>query len=245
MAETSTRVFRLTAEGLERLGQDWRRKLRRRAPLFPAGMLAVIYFSSPESPTPFLLAAAVGAVFLGFMMPRLTLTHLKKKLATFELHVGANSLLRKQDGFRDLLIYRRDVRGFAEIEQGILVRTGDFHVTLFIPKQIEGIEEVRTTLSEWTGPVSAMSQRLFTLGMIAAGLLTGLAHQLPRWVEDPSLIALAHVVAAAAAYWFFLELRRNPQVDEDTRKYAWGALLWIAIELGSAWRAFQTQWPGA
>jgi hypothetical protein len=245
MAEASTRVFRLTAEGLERLGQDWRRKLRRRAPLFPAVMLAVIYFSVPEIPTPFLVAAGVGAVFLGFMMPWLTLTHLKKSLATFELHVGANSLFRRQQGYRDLLIYRSDVRGLAENEQGILVRTGDFHVTLFIPKRIEGIEEIRTTLSQWTGPVSAMSQRLFALGTMAAGLLTALAHQAPSWVQDPVLIAFAHVFAAAAAFWLFLEFRRSPHVDESTRKYAWAGLLWVAIELRAAWSALQTQWPGA
>jgi hypothetical protein len=225
--------------------EDWCKKLRRQAYLFPAVMLAVLYLPTPEIPVPFLLTAGIGAVLMGFLLPRLTWAQLEKRFATFELQISQDSLVRKQQGFRDFLIHRSAVRGFVESDQGLLVRTADFHVTLFVPQQIEGFEEIRATISQWTGPVSAMSQRFFALGTAAAGLLTALAHQAPRWVQDPVLIAFAHILAAAAAFWLFLEFRRSPHVDESTRKYAWAALLWIAIELSSAWRAFQTQWPGA
>lgn len=242
----STRTYRMTPEGLQRMHEAWLKRLRGRRVVFgPAFMITVAYFTMPSIPAWALGLFAMGGVLMAFAMPHVTSIQLRAQFETFELEISSDSLLRRQKGFRDLSISREEVRGLVEGDPLMLiVRTHDFHKVLHIPKQIEGFEEIRATLSGWAGPVSAMSERLYKLVLAGSGILTLVAHQAPNWTQNPSLLLLAHVAAAAAALWLFVELRRSPAVEDNMRKYSWLVLIWVVFELRAAWHIFETEWPG-
>ena len=182
---------------------------------------------------------------MGYLTPYLTLAQIKERFATFEIHLGQDAIVRKQHGFPDMTIPRGEVRGIVEAFLGIIVRTNDFNRRLLIPQHIEGFEDLRATLSQWAGPVSAMSQRFFQLAMTGGALLTAFAHLAPRWISDPVLLIAAHLLTAASAAWLLYEFQRSPDVTDQMRKYSWFILLWVAFELRAAWRIIESSGLGS
>jgi len=207
-------------------------------------MVVVVYLAMPAAPVWTIGLFAIGGVLMAFLMPYITFDQLRTQFETFELHIDTDTLVRKQKGFSNFAISRGDIRGVVEgYHFGILVRTRDFQKSLYIPQHIEGFEEIRAILRQWSGPISATSERFYKLTLTVGGILTVLAHQAPHLTKDPTLLVLAHLAAAAAALWLLFHLRRDPGVDEKTRKYSWFILIWVAIELRSAWRIVESQWP--
>jgi hypothetical protein len=159
----------------------------------------------------------------------------RELLESFEITLGADFVVRKQKGYRDVEIRRDEVLRIVEMPGGwLLIETADRHKHISVLPGIENYDELRLQLMQWQEIQSASSQRMYGLLAVAASLALVLAHWGPSFVRDSPIAPIAHLIAAIGFVWLFMEMRHSPDVDEKSRRKSWVVLIPAAVELSAA-----------
>jgi hypothetical protein len=155
------------------------------------------------------------------------LRRVREQWESFEISLDGDCVVRRQANTPEIRLCRSEVVSVTESpSKGLAIRGASRYQLVGASKHLEGYEELATVLREW-GPPSPPSKAgpyFPALAGLATVVLFGIAFGAP----NPAVAAVAAAVLAAGLLWCVVELRRNPHVDEKTRRIAWWALVPMA-----------------
>jgi nitrogen fixation-related uncharacterized protein len=226
----ATKTYRLKPEGVEAILRQMKLTMMAMIVVVFGVFVSTIWRQGGRQPE-FLIIIAAALPVVGWLLVR-QIKRYRKSWESFQLIVGPDFIRREQAGYPPLEIRREEVRGIFEgARSGLVVRTMQIHKMLFVPKDLEGYEELRAQLQQWRPLEPATQQRLYWLVTAGAALAFVLAHFGTQYLKDPGLLILLHLIAAIGFLWTFVEMRRSPQFDDRTRRHAWVLLLPAAMEV--------------
>lgn len=170
----------------------------------------------------------------------------RKSWLSYELQIGSDVILRKQDGFADVEIRVPEIssieevkesvfwfrRGFSPLAQGsgLIIRTRDRFKYIFIDHNLEGFEAVKLQLAQWGIPASSGEGMLKRLLLGADLFLSMVGVLFADRVPSVEIARLMHLAAAIGLLWGFVEFRRSPEIESRQKRLAWSFLLLAIME---------------
>src|SRR5262249_47752035 len=83
---------------------------------------------------------------------------LDENLKSYQLLVSSDSMVKRQSRLPDVEIHREQITRVEEKPgKGLLIRTADKKSFINIPEGLEGMDELKETLSKWRPPDSIIS----------------------------------------------------------------------------------------
>lgn len=187
-----------------------------------------------------LIPIAMASIIMGVALyaQRRTWRRMQESWASFEIVLSEDTIVRKQLRNPETQIRREEVTHIYQwLGKGLLIRGKSRYQQIYVPNGLQDYGELCDRLKLWGELASATQQRLYWILTIVGSLALSVAHMASSWVKDPRLLILAHAVAALSFVIAFVEVRRSPQVDQDTRRYSWSFLV---VAIYEVWAAYDT-----
>ena len=163
---------------------------------------------------------------------RFSLRPAKKRLSSFELEVGPNSIVRKQADSTDLEIRGEEITYIEEKKSrllfgrsGLLILTANPYKFIFVDADLDSYYEAKTLLSAWIKSRSQARKHLslMTIGKIAAGveLILFIIERNAARANDWLLASLARVGIQACMLWGLYHVGRSPETPQRHKRLIW------------------------
>ena len=163
---------------------------------------------------------------------RFSLRRAKKRLSSFELEVGPNSVVRKQAESTDLEMRGDEITYIEEKKSrlplgrsGMLILTADPYKFIFVDADLDSYYEAKTLLGALIKSRSQARKRLslMTIGKIAGGveLTLFIIERNAARANDRLLASLARVGIQACMLWGLYHVGRSPETPQRIKRLIW------------------------
>jgi hypothetical protein len=246
-AITSPKTFRLVQEAYPAVA---RRQFARRARLvagivllFCGLLYAVTVLMNGMAPGLALVGPVVVIVVSAVTIAvawRRTFKHGRVGWASYELTVEPDSVRRLHEGMPPMELARGEVVRVAENDEGMTLLTSRLDRFVFVPRALDGYEEVREHVRAWApqgaaeAPKGAVIVIARSLVLVAAWVTVGLATTVP-------LAASAAAVAFALGAWSIYDIVKSPVIEARRKPILAAAFAFIILAtLPRIWLLLQT-----
>ncbi len=176
---------------------------------------------------PFLLAVAVWAYLRGIKRQ-------KALLATFTIVVNDHTISRQQLNTTPVLIDRNDIKEIIKDKKGNLVIKGAKRENFInVPAQIDHFAELETILHQIKpiserNPYSIIERYPLLAGLIAVALMLSVYLS-----SNKIVVGITGALLLAIMTWSFINVQRNPHIDDKIKKRFYFVLLVMASILAT------------
>jgi hypothetical protein len=146
----------------------------------------------------------------------------KNAVETYELTIDELQITRTQRECSTMVISRSEVQRIAErTGQGFRIETSDYKKNIWVPKELEGYEEVKTLLLSTT-PAQASTMRYPLAIVYGASLLMIAGFFTVMWSKQRMLVTTAGLIVVCVLIYSAVELARSwPNLSRQTKRTAW------------------------
>lgn len=171
---------------------------------------------------------------------RRTRRMVRNTVETYELTIDEVQITRTQRECPTIVIPRNEVQRIAErTGQGFRIETSDYKKNIWVPKELEGYEEVKALLLSTT-PAQSSTMRYPLAITYSATLLVVGGFFTMMWSKQRTLVTTAGLVVLSVLIYSAVELARYwPNLSRQTKRTAWIIALPILAVLGrivAIWR---------
>jgi hypothetical protein len=165
---------------------------------------------------PFLLVSSIVGVRRGRKI-------LDENLTSYQLLVGSDSVIKRQAKFPDIEIHREQIIKVEEKSgTGLFIRTADKKSFINVPEGLEGMDELKGTLSKWISPDSVISSKeRGTILQVMALLSFGLAFAILWLSTNLVLVIAAGIFLIVYTIWGSVSLLRKREIDARVKLKPW------------------------
>ena len=156
---------------------------------------------------------------------RRTRRMVKNTVETYELTIDELQITRTQRECPTMVIARTEVQRIAErTGQGFRIETSDYKQNIWVPKELEGYEEVKALLLSTT-PAQASTMR-YPLAITYGALLLVIAGFFTvMWSKQRMLVTTAGLVVLVLFIYSAVQIARSwPNLSRHTKR-----ILWITV----------------
>jgi hypothetical protein len=152
---------------------------------------------------------------------------LDENLTSYQLIVGSDSVIKRQAKFPDIEINRVQIINVEEKSgKGLFIRTGDKKSFINVPEGLEGVDELKETLSKWLSPDSIISSKERGTILQAMALLSfGIAFAMLWLSTNLALVIAAGIFLIVYTVWSSVYLLRRRDIDARAKLKPWLILL--------------------
>jgi hypothetical protein len=171
---------------------------------------------------PLVMAIPIIMVSL-FIGLRRGLKILDENLKSYQLLVSSDSVVKRQGRLPDVEIHRERITRVEEKpETGLYIRTADKKSFINVPEGLEGMDELKETLSKWRPPDSIISSKERGPLLLAVALLSfGLAFATLWLSTNLALVMAAGIFLIVYTVWGSVALSRRQDVDARLKIKPW------------------------
>ena len=171
---------------------------------------------------------------------RRTRRMVRNAVETYELTIDEVQITRTQRECPTMVISRSKVQRIAErTGQGFRIETSDYKKNIWVPKELEGYEEVKALLLSTT-PAQASTMRYPLAITYSATLLVVGGFFTVMWSKQRMLVTTAGLVVLCVLIYSAVELARYwPNLSRHTKRTAWIMVFPILAVVGkivAVWR---------
>jgi len=164
----------------------------------------------------------------------------KNAVETYELTIDELQITRTQRECPTMVISRNDVQRIAErTGQGFRIETSDSKKNIWVPRELEGYEEVKALVLSTT-PAQASTMRYPLAITYSATLLVVGGFFTVMWSKQRMLVTTAGLVVLGVFVYSAVELSRYwPNLSRQTKRTAWVMVFPILVVIGrivAVWR---------
>jgi hypothetical protein len=154
---------------------------------------------------------------------RRALKILDENLKSYQLLVSSDSVVKRQGRLPDSEIHREQITSVEEkLGTGLFIRTADKKSFINVPEGLEGVDELKETLSEWRPADSIISRKEREPLLLAAALLSfGLAFATMWFSTNLALVVAAGIFVIVYLVWGSVVLHRRRDVDARLKLKPW------------------------
>jgi hypothetical protein len=154
---------------------------------------------------------------------RRALKILDENLKSYQLLVSSDSVIKRQGRLSDVEIHREQITRVEEKpETGLFIRTADKKSFINVPEGLEGMDELKETLSKWRPPDSIISSKERGPLLLAVALLSfGLAFATLWLSTNLALVMAAGIFLIVYTVWGSVALSRRQDVDARLKIKPW------------------------
>jgi hypothetical protein len=169
---------------------------------------------------------------------------LDENLTSYQLLVGPDSVVKRQGRIPDIEIHREKI---AKIEEkpgtGLFIRTGDKKSFINVPEGLEGVDELKETLSKWLRPDSIISSKERGPILQAVALLSfGIAFAVLWLSTNLALVIVAGTFLIVYFIWGSVHLRGRKDIDARAKIRVWIILLVVFAFIGMMYARISQLW---
>jgi hypothetical protein len=159
---------------------------------------------------------------------------LDENLTSYQLLVGPDSVVKRQASIPDIEIHREQITKIEEKPgTGLFIRTGDKKSFINVPEGLEGVDELKETLSKWLQPDSIISSKERGQLLQAVALLSfGLAFAVLWLSTSLSLVIGAGIFLIVFFIWGSVHLRGRKDIDARAKIGVWMTLMVVLAFIG-------------
>jgi hypothetical protein len=160
------------------------------------------------------------SIFIGI---RRGLKILDENLKSYQLLVSSDSVVKRQGRLPDVEIHRERITRVEEKPgTGLYIRTADKKSFINVPEGLEGMNELKETLSKWRPPDSIISSKERGPLLLAVALLSfGLAFATLWLSTNLALVMAAGIFLIVYTVWGSVALSRRQDVDARLKIKPW------------------------
>ena len=160
------------------------------------------------------------SLFIGI---RRGLKILDENLKSYQLLVSSDSVVKRQGRLPDVEIHRERITRVEEKPgTGLYKRTADKKSFINVPEGLEGMDELKETLSKWRPPDSIISSKERGPLLLAVALLSfGLAFATLWLSTNLALVMAAGIFLIVYTVWGSVALSRRQDVDARLKIKPW------------------------
>jgi len=154
---------------------------------------------------------------------RRALKILDENLKSYQLLVSSDSVVKRQGRLPDVEIHQEQITRVEEKPgTGLFVRTADKKSFINVPEGLEGMDELKETLSKWRLPDSIISSKERGPLLAAVALLSiGLAFATLWLSTNLALVIAAGIFLIVYTVWGTVTLSRRQDIDARLKIKPW------------------------
>ena len=154
---------------------------------------------------------------------RRALKILDESLKSYQLLVSSDSVVKRQGRLPDVEIHREQITRVEEKPgTGLFIRTTDKKSFINVPEGLEGMDELKETLSKWRPPDSIISSKERGPLLLAVALLSfGLAVATLWLSTNLALVMAAGIFLIVYTVWGSVTLSRRQDIDARLKIKPW------------------------
>ena len=171
---------------------------------------------------PLFIAIPIMLVSIAFGIRR-ALKILDENLKSYQLLVSSDSVVKRQGRLPDVEIHQEQITRVEEKPgTGLFVRTADKKSFINVPEGLEGMDELKETLSKWRLPDSIISSKERGPLLLAVALLSfGLAVATLWLSTNLALVMAAGIFLIVYTVWGSVTLSRRQDIDARLKIKPW------------------------
>ncbi len=148
---------------------------------------------------------------------------LDENLKSYQLLVSSDSVVKRQGRLPDVEIHREQITRVEEKPgTGLYIRTADKKSFINVPEGLEGMDELKETLSKWRPPDSIISSKeRGTLLLVVALLSYSLAFAILWLSTNLALVIAAGIFLIVYTVWGSVALHRRRDIDARLKIKPW------------------------
>ena len=156
---------------------------------------------------------------------------LEENWLSFQLLVGSDSIVRKQVRIPDIEIHRDQVTKLQEKPgTGLFIRTKDKQLSIYVPDTIEGYDELRDLLSQWSDPARTSSASNFdTILPILAIVSFGAGFAIMMLSNNLALVITAGIFVIVYTLLVSIYYRQRKDIDPRVKIRTWRLILTVLV----------------
>jgi len=183
------------------------------APPVAAGLISI---------GPLVIAIPIMLVSLLIGMRR-ALKILDENLKSFQLLVSSDSVVKRQGRLPDVEIHQEQITRIEEKPgTGLFIRTTDKKAFINAPEGLEGMDELKETLSKWRAPDSIISSKERGPLLLAVALLSFALAFATLWLStNLALVIAAGIFLIVYMAWGSVVLIRRRDIDPRVKIKPW------------------------
>ena len=171
---------------------------------------------------------------------RRTRRMVRNTVETYELTIDEVQITRTQRECPTMVIPRSEVQRIAErTGQGFRIETSDYKKIIWVPKELEGYDEVKALLLSTT-PAQASTMRYPQAITYGASLLVIAGFFTVMWSKQRMLVTTAGLVVLCVLIYSAVELARYwPNLSRQSKRTAWITalpILAVIAKMVAVWR---------
>jgi hypothetical protein len=189
------------------------------APPVAAGLISI---------GPLVIAIPIMLVSLLIGMRR-ALKILDENLKSFQLLVSSDSVVKRQGRLPDVEIHQEQITRIEEKPgTGLFIRTTDKKAFINVPEGVEGMDELKETLSKWRPPDSIISSKERGPLLLAVALLSFALAFATLWLStNLALVIAAGIFLIVYMAWGSVVLLRRRDIDPRVKIKPWVILVLV------------------
>lgn len=154
---------------------------------------------------------------------RRALKILDENLKSYQLLVSSDSVIKRQGRLPDVEIHREQITRVEEKPgTGLFIRIADKKSFINVPEGLEGMDELKETLSNWRPPDSIISSKERGPLLLAVALLSfGLAFATLWLSTNLALVIAAGIFLIVYMAWGSVVLLRRRDIDPRVKIKPW------------------------
>jgi len=156
---------------------------------------------------------------------------LDENLSSYQLLVSSDFIIRRQVRVPDIEIHREQITKIEEKPgTGLFIRTADKKSFINVPEGLEGVDELKETLSKWLPSDSIISSKELGPLLQAAALLSfGLALAILWLSTNLTLVIAAGIFLIVFTIWSLVYLLRRRDIDPRAKPKPWLILFLVFV----------------
>ena len=171
---------------------------------------------------------------------RRTRRMVSKAVETYELTIDELQVTRTQRECSTMVILRSEVQRIAErIGQGFRIETSDSRKNIWVPKELEGYEEVKALLLSTT-PAQASTMRYPLAIVYGASLLMIAGFFIVMWSRQRMLVTAAGAAVLCFFVYYSVQIAQSwPNLSRQMKRAVWLIVFPILAVIGrivAVWR---------
>ncbi len=177
---------------------------------------------------PLVIAIPIMLVSLLIGMRR-ALKILDENLKSFQLLVSSDSVVKRQGRLPDVEIHQEQITRIEEKPgTGLFIRTTDKKAFINVPEGVEGMDELKETLSKWRPPDSIISSKERGPLLLAVALLSFALAFATLWLStNLALVIAAGIFLIVYMAWGSVVLLRRRDIDPRVKIKPWVILVLV------------------
>ena len=154
---------------------------------------------------------------------------LDENLKSYQLLVSSDSVVKRQGRLPDVEIHREQITRVEEKPgTGLFIRTADKKSFINVPEGLEGMDELKETLSKWLPPDSIISSKERGPLLWAVSLLSfGLAFATLWLSTNLALVIAAGIFLIVYTVWGSVVMHRRRDIDARVKIKPWLILVLV------------------